>query len=113
MDARSVLGVSAMRPPFLDDVPAAQSREGKADDRDSLVTNSDETNCDETNCDNSRCGHMTGFRFDDKIEIQDDIDDEGDDDEDVDEDDDDDDDDEDEDEEDVETWQVSDSGASR
>jgi hypothetical protein len=108
VDARSVLGVPALRPPFLDDVPAAQSREGEADDRDSLVTNSDVTNSD-----NTRCVHMTRYSFDDKIEIQDDIDDEEDDDEDVDEDDDDDDDDEDEDEEDVETWQVSVSGASR
>ncbi len=105
MDARSVLGVSALRPPFLDDVPAAQSREGEADDRDSLVTNSDNTAL--LTAPDPRTDSI------DEIEIQDDIDDEEDDDEDVDEDDDDDDEDEDEDEEDVETWQVSDSGASR
>ena len=104
MGARPVLGVPALRPPFLDDVPAAQPRQDQAHDRDSLVTNSD----------NARAAHVTRYRLDHKIEIEDDIDEEDDDIDEDDDHDDDDDDDEDEDEdEDVETWQVSDSGASR
>jgi hypothetical protein len=96
VDTRPVLGVSALRPTFLDDVPATQPRQSQTRDGDGLVTSSD--------------------RFDHKIEIQDDVDDEEDEDDDINEDDDDggdDDDDDDEDDEDIETWQVSDSGASR
>jgi hypothetical protein len=101
--------VSALRPAFLDDVPSAQSRKGEAHARDSFVTI-----IDVTNRDNAGCTHLIRYCSDDEIEIQDEIDDEDDDeDEDVDDEDDDDDEDEDEDEEDVETWQVSDSGASR
>ena len=40
MDARPVLGVPALRPPLLVDLPAAQSREGKADHGARVVTNS-------------------------------------------------------------------------
>ena len=105
MDARPVLGVSALRPPFLDDVPAAQPRQSQAGARDTIVTNSD----------NARCHFTIRFRLDDENEIDDDDDYDDDDDEDIDDDEDteDDDDENDDDDEDVETWQVSGSGASR
>ena len=63
-----------------------------------------------TNGDNTRCVCMTQRRLDGEIESDDDIDE---DDDDIDENEDDDDDEDEDDDEDVETWQVSDSGASR
>ena len=79
MDAGSILGLSALRPPLLVHVPAAEPREAR-----------------------TRRVMTTDYDLDD-----DDVDD-PDDDDDFDEDEDDEDDDEDEDE-DVETWQVADS----
>jgi len=88
VDTRSILGVQPLRPTFLDDVPAAESRETQARHGDHLVTNLD-----------SCCDYV----LDDDDEIEDDED----------EDDFEDEDDEDEDEEDdeePETWQVSPNG---
>ena len=81
MDARSILGVQQLRPPFLDDLPAAQPRQTQTRQRTCTVTLSD-------------------WALDDPDDDDDDFD------EDDDESEDDDAADEDEEDEDVETWQV-------
>ena len=91
MDARSILGVSALRTTLLVDVSAAEPREAEAGDGARVVTTEH----------NSPLWLTTRFHLDDDV---DDDEDEDDDDEDSDDDDDEDEDDEDED---VETWQVS------
>ncbi|HYM22410.1 MAG TPA: hypothetical protein VEU08_04365 [Vicinamibacterales bacterium] len=100
MAAGPVLGLSALRPAFLVDVPAAQSRQAEADARGFragiLLT--------------PRC-LMPGYAFDWSAmrlqDIDDPDDDDPDDDDPDDNDEDDDDDNSDEDDDDVETWQVS------
>jgi hypothetical protein len=89
VDAGPVLGVSALRPAFLDDVSPAQSRQGQARHRASLVKDSPTVNL---------------ATFEDKLD--DDLEDDPDEDDEFDDDDDGDEEDE-EDDEDVETWQVS------
>jgi len=81
VDAGSILGVQQLRPPFLDDVPAAQPRQTQTGRRTCTVTLSD-------------------FALDDPDEDDDDFD------QDDDESEEEDDDDEDAEDEDVETWQV-------
>jgi hypothetical protein len=93
VDARSVLGLQPLRPPFLDHVSAAEPRQTKADHGDHVVTTVDI------------------LRFDYVLDDDDDIDeDEEDDDFDENEDGEDGEDDEEEDDEDIETWQVSQNG---
>ena len=94
MEARSVLGVPALRPPFLDDLPAAKARRAEAD-RGRVVK--------------SLATSRVVFRCDVDGEVDDDSDDNEDDPYDTDENDDDEDDEDDE-EDDVETWQVLPSG---
>jgi hypothetical protein len=92
MGARSILGVSAMRPAFLVDLSTAQSRKGQG-------------------CNGA--GHMTMMKaylaaiFMDQLRIDDDPDDDDESEFDEDEDDRDDDDADDDEEDDTETWQVS------
>ena len=93
MDAGSILGMSAVRPPFLDDVSAAQSRESEARDGAGFVTNGD----------NSMSALTLRYRTEDEPD-DDDLDDEDEDEFQEGEEDGDEDDDEDEEEE--ETWQV-------
>ena len=96
MDARSILGVSALRPTLLVDVSTAKPREAESGDRVRVVTTEH----------NSHAWLTTRFHLDD--DVDDDEDDDDDDDvSDGDDDDDDDDEDEDDEDEDVETWQVS------
>ena len=82
MDARPVLGVQQLRPPFLDDIPTAQPRKSEAGHRTGVLK-------------------MSDYLLDDS---DDDLDDDEDDESDGE---DDDGDEEDEDDEDIETWQVS------
>jgi hypothetical protein len=95
MDARSILGVSAMRTTFLVDVSAAQSREGQTGGNGARVV---------TIGDNSS---PLGVSLD--VFVDDDLDPDEEDDEDFDEDDEDSDEDEndEDDDEETETWQVS------
>jgi hypothetical protein len=95
MEARPVLGVSAMRPAFLVDIPAAGRRESETSDRACVMTA-------------VTFADISGVRM---VRLDDDVEDDFDDDDDEsDEEDDDEDDDEDEDddqdEEEPETWQV-------
>ena len=81
VDTGSILGLQQLRPPFLDDVPAAQPRQTQTSHRTGTVT-------------------LTDFALDDPDEDDDDFD------QDDDESEEEDDDDEDAEDEDVETWQV-------
>jgi len=98
VDARSILGLSALRPSFLDDLPSAQSRQSQ-----------------------TRRVHLVIFTASSstpfaplRLQIDDDFDDDVEDDDDLDaEQDDEDEDDEDEDDDDVETWQVAGIGRCR
>jgi hypothetical protein len=87
VDAGSVLGLQPLRSSFLDNVPAAESRQAEAGDGAGVVTSDDIC----------RVNYV----------LDDDDPDDDEDDDDFDEDDDDPEDDEDEEDEEVETWQVS------
>jgi len=91
VDAGSVLGVSALRPAFLDDVSAAEPRQSETRRRARIVTIRDIHDC--------------GSRA---VRLQDDFEDFDEDDDDFDNDDEDADEDAEDDEEDEETWQVRD-----
>ena len=101
MDARPVLGVPALRPPLLVDLPAAQSREGEAGHGTRVVTNSNKEDL------LSSRGPQALLTI--RVELEDDLDDDLDEEDDDISDDDEAEDEEDQDDEDAdtETWQVS------
>ena len=96
MDSRSVLGVPAVWPSFLDNVPAAQSREGEARGGCQTSYGAGVVISD----DEIFARAFARLVLDGDVDEDDDFDDDN-------EDEDDDDDEEDDEDEDVETWQVS------
>ena len=107
MDARPVLGVPALRPPLLVDLPAAQSREGEAGPGTRVVTNIDSISSRGPRAFSSARGPQVLFTI--SFELEDDLDDDLDEDDDFDGDEGEGEEDSEEDDEDAdtETWQVS------